>query len=104
MSDDTYNGWVNRETWAVNLWLTNDEGLYRSVLSELGELPHSRYTNEREDSVRSFVEHIIEETDAGRMIGQDIGSLWRVVWSDVVDAFECEGGELWEADNAPEEG
>ena len=25
VKDTTYNGWVNYETWAVNLWLTNDE-------------------------------------------------------------------------------
>ncbi len=24
----TYNGWVNYETWATNLWLTNDESSY----------------------------------------------------------------------------
>ena len=24
MTDKTYNGWTNRETWLVNLWLTSD--------------------------------------------------------------------------------
>ena len=26
MSDNTYNGWTNYETWAVNLWMDNDQG------------------------------------------------------------------------------
>lgn len=28
MSDETYNGWTNYETWCVNLWLTNDSDGY----------------------------------------------------------------------------
>ena len=28
-TERTYNGWTNYETWAVNLWLDNDEGSYR---------------------------------------------------------------------------
>ena len=29
IEDTDYNGWTNRETWNVALWLGNDEGLYR---------------------------------------------------------------------------
>jgi hypothetical protein len=31
-SDDTYNGWTNWETWLVNLWIDNDQGLYEHCL------------------------------------------------------------------------
>lgn len=34
----TYNGWSNYETWAVNLWLSNDEGSYRHWTDRTREL------------------------------------------------------------------
>jgi hypothetical protein len=32
MSEETYNGWKNYPTWAVNLWLSNERPLYEEAL------------------------------------------------------------------------
>ena len=31
LTDQTYNGWTNYETWNVVLWIQNDEELYNLV-------------------------------------------------------------------------
>ena len=28
-NEKTYNGWTNYETWAVGLWIDNEQGSYR---------------------------------------------------------------------------
>lgn len=38
---ENYNGWKNYPTWAVNLWLANDEGLYRATLEMATEAVES---------------------------------------------------------------
>jgi hypothetical protein len=36
---DEYNGWTNYETWAVKLWIDNDQGSQDYWLSEAKVLP-----------------------------------------------------------------
>lgn len=47
MKDETYNGWKNRQTWNVALWIGNDEGLYRSAVDFMrrykGRAPYTAF-------------------------------------------------------------
>lgn len=35
MTDKTYNGWTNYETWLTNLWIQNDQHLYAALHDEV---------------------------------------------------------------------
>ena len=52
MTLDTYNGWKNRETWLVNLWLTNEQGPYNTLI-EIAESDCELY--EKADQLQEFV-------------------------------------------------
>ena len=58
MADTTYNGWSNRPTWNVNLWLSNDQGLYNEVNRIARTCAPDQYTaeEERESEVERFTQ------------------------------------------------
>lgn len=47
-----YNGWTNRETWVVNLWLTNDECYYDELRAIVKNFDSDDQAKALEDWIR----------------------------------------------------
>lgn len=84
----TYNGWANWETWQINLWLDNEEPLYREKVRLLRRL--SRWSdNEQEDEIIAFCR---EQFPRGTP-DMDPGDMDKVNWSEIVESFRSEAEE-----------
>lgn len=110
---ERYNGWANRETWAVALHINNDQGWQESVFDALRESVNnghldieSGYADDKAgEIIRENVEEALAIDDyqaetgyapAIYAVAQDIGSLWRVDWQELGASFLAdiaEGGE-----------
>ena len=78
-----YNGWSNRETWTVNLWLTNDSYSYDELCRILKEdVAAHRQAEMLEQWVRNECEFWGEE--ASMWSDFVYGALGRVDWLEIV--------------------
>jgi hypothetical protein len=67
MSDDRkYNGWTNYETWAIALWLNNDQGSQEHAIDLAREAYSDAEGEDRKgDAARELAEQLKEECEAG---------------------------------------
>ena len=114
-----YNGWTNYETWAVNLWLMNDQGseemireLVADVLAEPVN-PLSVLTPEEQGryAVAEALKNRITDPDEGiipdlgaSLAGDLLGAaLCEVNWSELAETYIQDFPPAETADALPEE-
>lgn len=103
-TDTTYQGWKNYETWAVNLWLTNDAGTQelmrefamdsKRVAPELDAVKDGIWTVE-EGAKFSLADMIKEHIEEGNPLEdkndlyKDLlqGALSEVNWNEIAECF-----------------
>ena len=102
MSDQTYNGWTNYETWLVKLWMDNSEGDQKYWTSETAEViaareefPISRLAERIKDwldEIRDFHSDSIGESGLiADLLGAAIGAVDTVeIARHLLDDFEDE--------------
>lgn len=88
---NTYNGWSNYETWAVNLHLTNDESLYHMILECQDASEIKSFVNDR---VESVLYGNSDHLSPSKLMCQDLltSSLQSVNWYEIYDGLH-EGDE-----------
>ena len=91
---ERYNGWVNRETWAAHLYLSNDESLYSQCVDLVdGKSPWfagdaiEKFCTENVELVLFPYEQEWNPTALWRMFISEVGSMWRVDWQEVAHSF-----------------
>ena len=97
-TDTTYNGWTNRETWLVNLWLSNDQGTYDAlenlvagIAAEDTEFGTISREHRIANALESFVDDVIAPPDAdvpyGLAVDLITSALARVDWRELADNY-----------------
>lgn len=92
---ETYNGWANRETWAMMLHVNNDEALQSGALDAIRATGDSA---ESDRLLREYAEMLFTRAGWDAACGgqwpdgladasADIGSLWRVDWRECVQSL-----------------
>ena len=84
--EEGYNGWANYPTWAVNLWLSNDEALWSETTERVAQALGDPQT--AADGLRAWVREELAP-DLGASFASDLlgYALDLVDWREIADAW-----------------
>lgn len=91
MTDNTYNGWPNRETWLTALWLTNEEPVEWTVNTLKAEA-QTKYPDDPKLAAAVFADLLLEAfgtpTLSEGLYGDLLGTaLARVDWLELATVW-----------------
>jgi hypothetical protein len=87
MSSNDYNGWTNYETWNVNLWIQNDEGLYGFVRDGLEELL-DRYGSNWENVSLTDLKELVRDAFGSNKTPDGVSLMDAAIdWDEISDAL-----------------
>ncbi len=91
MIDETYQGWTNRETWCLHLWLANEPDAYEAARMACNQ--RDEMIQEAAQSLEDWVTDLWDDKLSGSRPGngwtKDLinCALARVNWVEVAHAF-----------------
>ena len=75
-SDNSYNGWTNRETWLVNIWFMDN--LYLELRDVVSQGDRARY-------IRDYVEEHVDNSDIPDSFINDLIDISSVNWHELAN-------------------
>ena len=76
VSDKTYNGWTNRETWLVNIWFLDNLYLDLKDINSQGD--RARY-------IKDYVEEHVDNSNIPDSFINDLIDISQVNWHELAD-------------------
>lgn len=85
MTEKTYNGWTNYETWAAHLWLTSSTAQVYDIAVATAKASET----DREDNIRKLVEELTGTTLEEASLASDLlsSAIQRINWREIGNAL-----------------